>query len=157
MANLKEWDYSNMPRKQTAAELKKEKDKQKMAFLENLRTGRREGNDGFHEDLDIYLPKCSLTKEMMNDMELPDEFKVPETSLFFRDPVTKKWIDKKQVTKPELFTPAFVPDITLEKPTAKLADRINEKLATRSSVTEQPAVATEKTTPEQTPTVQTTA
>jgi len=108
---LKVWDYTNIPVVKTQAELRKEAAKRKQSLIDNLKTAKREGNDGYHEDLEIYLPKASITDlEIMKELAQIAGEKLSDESKFFRDPVTKQWIGKEQVTNPEKRSSKIRPD-----------------------------------------------
>ena len=74
-------------------ELKKEARRKKQAFIDQLKASRPEGNDGFDEKLGIYKPKPSIQDLSI----LPEDMAIAEKDVFFRDPVTKQWISKKQL------------------------------------------------------------
>ena len=95
-SELKEWEYEDFEMPQSGFEQKRLAARQKQAKLDALKAKRKDGNDGFDDRLEIYLPKSSC-----DTLEELDEFgKIEENQQFFRDPVTKQWIGVKQITKP---------------------------------------------------------
>jgi len=93
---LKQWDQyvqfkDGIP--MSTYELKKEARRKKQAFIDQLKAARPEGNDGFDQKLGIFKPKPSIQDLSI----LPEDMAIDEKDVFFRDPVTKQWISKKQL------------------------------------------------------------